>query len=68
MTWALVEPASAAMVGDQRDVLAVDAEQLRKLVGRWVDAGFSKFVVRPLGSATDQSLGRLAEAVRDLQT
>ena len=45
---ALVEPASASMVGDRRDVLAADAEQLRNLVGRWVDAGFSKFVVRPL--------------------
>ena len=64
----LIEAASSSMVGDRRDVLAADAEQLRTLVGRWVDAGFSKFVVRPLGPATDQSLGRLADAVLDLQT
>lgn len=64
----LVEPAASTMVGDRRDVLAADAEQLRALVGRWVEAGFSKFVVRPLGPATEQSLGRLADAVLDLQT
>jgi hypothetical protein len=45
----------------------------RRLVGRWVDAGFSKFTVRPLvppssPAAWDDELGRLADGLLDLTT
>jgi probable F420-dependent oxidoreductase len=43
---------------------------LREEVGRWVDAGFSKLVVRPAAAPTDwgSDLRRLADHVLDLQT
>ena len=52
------------------DVVAVGAGALRDLVHRFVDVGFSKFVVRPLVPPADwpSELERLAAAVGDLQT
>ncbi len=43
---------------------------LRDQVGRWVDAGFSKLVVRPADTPDDWAvaLHRLAQDVLDLQT
>jgi len=56
--------------GDTRDIVAFGLPALRALVGRWVDAGFSKIVVRPLAPPTDwhAELEALADAVVDLQT
>jgi len=52
------------------DVVAVGDRALRDLVHRFVEVGFSKFVVRPLVPPTDwpSELERLAAAVGDLQT
>jgi probable F420-dependent oxidoreductase len=52
------------------DVLPVGLPALRDLLGRFIDVGFSKFVVRPLAPPTDWSkeLEVLAEQVGDLQT
>ena len=56
--------------GDTRDIVAFGLPALRSLVGRWVDAGFTKIVVRPVFAPTDWSaeLAALADAVVDLQT
>ena len=56
--------------GDARDVVAFGLPALRTLVQRWVDAGFSKIVVRPVHPPTDWTteLTELAGAVLDLQT
>lgn len=52
------------------DIVAVGERGLRDLVRRFVDVGFSKFVVRPLVPPVDWpgELERLAGAVGDLQT
>jgi len=52
------------------DVVAVGDRALRELVHRFVEVGFSKFVVRPLAPPADwpAELERLAAAVGDLQT
>ena len=44
--------------------------QLRDTVAGWVDAGFSKFLLRPADAGPDWSteLRRLADDVLDLQT
>lgn len=56
--------------GDTRDIVAFGLPALRDLVGRWVDAGFTKIVVRPVLPPTDWTaeLEALADAVVDLQT
>lgn len=56
--------------GDLTDIVAFGLPALRSLIGRWVDAGFSKIVVRPVHPPTDWSaeLAELADAVVDLQT
>jgi probable F420-dependent oxidoreductase len=56
--------------GDVRDVVAVGGGALRDLLRRWIDAGFTKFVVRPLSPPDDWSveLDALAATVLDLQT
>ena len=48
----------------------VGAAALRALIGRLIDAGLSKFVVRPVAPTTSwpDELGWLADAVLDLQT
>ena len=56
--------------GDTSEVTAVGESQLRELLGRWIDAGFTKIVVRPMAAPDNWSaeLGALADAVLDLQT
>lgn len=56
--------------GDTRDIVAFGLPALRDLVGRWVDAGFTKIVVRPVLPPTDWTaeLEALADAVVGLQT
>jgi probable F420-dependent oxidoreductase len=82
LTYALDEPDPAAVAAlaarrrpgvDTRDLVAVGVPALRTLVGRWVDAGFTKFTVRPLvapsdASGWDDELSRLADALLDLTT
>jgi probable F420-dependent oxidoreductase len=52
------------------DVMPVGLPALRSLLERHVEVGFSKFVVRPDGPVDDwdEELGRLRDAVGDLQT
>jgi probable F420-dependent oxidoreductase len=56
--------------GDIRDVVAFGLPALRELAERWIDAGFTKIVVRPAIPPTDwpTELAALAAAVVDLQT
>lgn len=51
-------------------LVPVGLAALRELIERYVEVGFSKFVVRPLVTPTDwhRELEELAEAVVDLQT
>ena len=69
-TWASSLPEMPVRRGDPTDVTAAGAPALRALVARWVDAGFSKIVVRPIEPPADwpAELARLADAVVDLQT
>ena len=70
------EASTAAALQARRPDVAVDEifpigpTQLRSLVGRLVDQGLSKFVIRPVGSPTTwrDDLDRLAQTVLDLQT
>jgi len=68
--WGAELPALPVRRGDPTDVVAAGVDALRALVARWVDAGFSKFVVRPAVAPDDwpAELARLADAVLDLQT
>ena len=76
--YATVEPdpsAVAAMRARRPDapveqIFPVGGAQLRDLVGQLVDRGLSKFVIRPVGSASAwrDDLNRLADSVLDLQT
>ena len=56
--------------GSIDEIFPVGPRHLRDLVGRLVDQGLSKFVVRPAGPATSwrDDLNRLADTVLDLQT
>ena len=70
---ATVDPATLpqrATPGDTRDIVAFGLPALRALVARWVDAGFTKIVVRPVVRPADwpSELSALADAVLDLQT
>ena len=69
---AATPPASVPQrpAGDTRDIVAFGLPALRGLVGRWVAAGFTKIVVRPVFPPADWSaeLAQLADAVVDLQT
>lgn len=58
---------------DPAELVPVGVSALRGLIGRLVDEGLSKFVIRPLAppastEAWSKELDRLAEAVLDLQT
>ncbi len=55
---------------DVRDLVPVGVEGLRRLMGRFVDVGFSKFVLRPLIPPTSfgDELKALADGVLDLQS
>lgn len=63
-------PALPRGTGDPRDVTVAGAGPLRELLTRWIAAGFSKIVVRPLVAPDDWAveLQALARAVGDLQT
>jgi probable F420-dependent oxidoreductase len=58
------------VVADTRDVIAVGEAHLRATLTRWIDAGFTKIIVRPLTPPADWSteLRSLAPVVVDLQT
>ena len=53
-----------------RDLVPDGVNGLRRLIGRFVDVGFSKFVVRPVTPPTSfrEELKELADGVLDLQT
>ena len=53
-----------------RELVPDGVDGLRRLIGQFVDVGFSKFVVRPVIPPTSfrQELKELAEGVLDLQT
>jgi probable F420-dependent oxidoreductase len=55
---------------DPRALLPVGRDGLREFIGGYVDAGLSKFVVRPAGpvAAWDDEAAWLADAILDLQT
>ena len=55
---------------DVRDVLPVGPAELRRVLEGFIERGFSKFVVRPIGHSRswDEELAGLREAVGDLQT
>jgi probable F420-dependent oxidoreductase len=67
---ALPMPALPRGSGDPAEVTAVGRDALRALIGRWVDAGFSKIVVRPMAppASWPDELAGLAEAISGLQT
>ncbi|MCU1399789.1 MAG: putative oxidoreductase [Acidimicrobiales bacterium] len=52
------------------EIFPIGSAQLRTLIGRLVDQGLSKFVIRPVGSPTTwrADLDRLADTVLDIQT
>lgn len=56
--------------GAIEQVFPIGPVQLRDLVGRLVDQGLSKFVVRPVGTPSSwrDDLNRLADTLLDLQT
>jgi hypothetical protein len=55
---------------ERSDVLPVGADELVDLVKRHIDAGLSKFVLRPVTRVvdSDDELGWLAETTLPLQT
>jgi probable F420-dependent oxidoreductase len=55
---------------DIRDLVPDGVDGLRRVIGRFVDVGFSKFVVRPVVAplSFSQELRELADGVLDLQT
>ena len=64
-----VSPAAAGPP-DLRDLVPDGVPALRGLIERFVDVGFSKFVVRPVVAPTSfpEELKKLADGVLDLQT
>jgi probable F420-dependent oxidoreductase len=63
-------PTAASSTTDLRDLVPDGVEGVRRLIERFVDVGFSKFVLRPVIPPTSfrQELEELAEGVLDLQT
>ena len=55
---------------DPRELVPVGAPGLRSLLARYIDAGLSKFVLRPVAGVTswENEVEWLAGAVLDLQT
>lgn len=55
---------------DLAELVPIGVTRLKSLLGAYVDAGISKFVVRPLGADADRGddLTRLADALLPLQT
>ncbi len=62
--------ASRARGHDPRELVPVGFGEVRRLIERFVDVGFSKFVLRPLAPPTDwrAELEEVAAAVGDLQS
>ena len=56
--------------GDVDGVVPVGADALRRRVGEWLDAGFSKFLVRPVVPSDDPAaeLEHIAEELLPLTT
>ncbi|MCU1346849.1 MAG: hypothetical protein JWL70_3115 [Acidimicrobiia bacterium] len=67
---ALRSIAARSRDNDPADLVPVGMPALRDQLERFIDVGFSKFVVRPMAAPTawDEELGLLAESVKDLQT
>jgi probable F420-dependent oxidoreductase len=67
---ALAALAARSRGADPRDLVPVGAAGLRSMVSRYVEAGFSKFVLRPLAPPLSwrDELQALSAAVLDLQT
>ena len=65
-----VPPLPGRVVADTRDVVAVGPDHLRATLTRWIDAGFTKIIVRPIAPPADWAaeLRALAPVVLDLQT
>ncbi len=63
-------PPAASGPTDLRDLVPDGVAGVRRLIERFVDVGFSKFVLRPVAPPTSfrQELEELAEGVLDLQT
>jgi probable F420-dependent oxidoreductase len=63
-------PLRPGATGDATDVVAFGLDHLRELIARWVDAGFTKIVVRPIHPPTDWTaeLELLSQSVVALQT
>jgi probable F420-dependent oxidoreductase len=61
---------AGADTADIRDLVPDGVGGLRRLIGRFLDVGFSKFVLRPVVPPTSfrEELKELAEGVLDLQT
>ena len=81
MPFCLEEPAEQALAAlrarrkdkDLSEVVAVGAQDLKRLISEHIDQGLSKFVVRPLSAMSvdhgwRDELNWLADAVLDLQT
>jgi probable F420-dependent oxidoreductase len=62
--------ASRARGHDPRELVPVGSAELRRLIERYLEVGFSKFVVRPLSPPDDwrAELEEVAAAVGDLQS
>jgi probable F420-dependent oxidoreductase len=62
--------AAASDAADIRDLVPDGVDGVRRLIGRFVDVGFSKFVLRPVvpPASFTQELRELADGVLDLQS
>jgi probable F420-dependent oxidoreductase len=62
--------ASASATTEARDLVPDGVDGLRRVIGQFVDVGFSKFVVRPVIPPTSfrEELKELADGLLDLQT
>ena len=67
---AALQPAQLAALRGPPETLAVGANGLRELLAGYVDAGLSKFVVRPAAPVADwqEEAAWLADAILELQT
>ncbi len=72
---AIPEPVARRVVqrvpsGDLASVVPQSLDELRRAIGRYLEVGFSKFVVRPVipPASWERELDDLARAVLDLQT
>ena len=71
--WEAAPPPGSApprTTGDPTDVVAYGDAHLKSIMGRWIEAGFTKIVVRPVAAPPDWAteLRRLAATVLHMQT